>query len=171
MRAPRLYPQRVQHGFQQLGGPPLEDFAANGAIVFLALVGGLALLAAGVVLAAYCFRNFDSDLWEYLLWAPLILLAAGGYFAWRGWSLWGQELMVCPRGLLLRDGSDVRLCKWEDIRRIEEAGKQDYQIVRKKGDSWHLDSLHTPKIGKLEARLRQEAQARKIPWTKKKEAE
>ncbi|MBY0228472.1 MAG: solute carrier family 23 protein [Gemmataceae bacterium] len=173
MPARRVYPQRVQHGFQQLGGPPLDEFFPNNAVLFLTGIGGWIMLGAGVFAVVWGIRNFEEDVLE-LWWVPLILLGLGAYLAWRGWHLWGQELMVCPNGLLLRTGSEVRLCRWDDIKRVEQQkGKQVYEIVRKKGESWHLDPLHTPRIGKLEAALRAGCQDRKIPWTlvEKKEAE
>ena len=162
----RLYPQRVQHGFQQLGGAPLDEFHPTGAILFLTAIGGLALFAAGVVLCVWGVRNFDEDVLEHF-WVPLILLGFGGYLAWRGWHLWGQELMLCPNGLLLRTGSEVRLCRWDDIKRVEQ------QKGKRSGNSWRLDPLHTPAIGKLMAALRERCQDRKIPWNvvEKKESE
>src|SRR5437764_1115254 len=89
----RLYPQRVQHGFQQLGGAPLDEFFPNPLVLFLTGVGGWVLFAVGAVLLVWGIRNFDEDVLEFF-WVPFIPLGLGAYLAWRGWHLWGQELLL-----------------------------------------------------------------------------
>jgi hypothetical protein len=159
----RIYPQRLQNAFMQVGEPEAEFRPFVGRLLGRVLLG-LLIAAAGVGLCIVGVLYLADDLVECLVFG-VMLVAFGLAIAWKMWSIWGQCFLVCPGGLVRQRGLQVKTCRWEQVRVIQETeGKTAYQIFVANGPSWPLDEDHTRQIADLVARLRQRAQKHSIKW-------
>jgi hypothetical protein len=166
----RLYPQRLQNAFMQVGEPDAEFRPWPGRLL-ARMLQGLILGAAGVGILVQGFLHLDNIV-ECLL-GGLVLVAIGAVMALKMWTIWGECFLLCPKGLVRRRGLRVLACRWQQIKMItEKEGEQSYQIVVAHGDPWELDADHTREVAVLAAKLRELSHRHHIRWeVKKKEKE
>jgi hypothetical protein len=158
----RIHPQRMQNAFMQVGEPDAE-FRPWPLRLFARVMAGLLLVVVG--LAVWVLGWFDTDdLIECLIFG-VVLIGAGIGLAWKMWTLWGQRILLCPGGLVRRRGLKVVACRWGQIKVIrEKEGRNAYEIVLVKGESWDLDNDHTQEIAMLAASLRERAKQHSVHW-------
>ena len=93
----RIYPQRLQNAFMQVGEPEAE-FRPHFPHLFSRVLIGLLIVAGGVALCAFGLFVLD-DVVECLGFGA-VLIVMGVYMTWKMWTIWGQCIMLCPRGLV-----------------------------------------------------------------------
>jgi hypothetical protein len=125
---------------------------------------GLLIAAAGVGVCILGLYDLDDIAeWGAL---GLVLIAFGVGLAWKMWTVWGQRILLCPGGLVRQRGLQVKPCRWEQIKVIQETeGKTTYDIFISNGSSWPLDEDHTQEI----ARLRERGKQHSVQWEVRKE--
>jgi hypothetical protein len=167
---PRIFPQRLQYAFAEVG-QPVAEFRPSPLRVAVCIVGGVLLACAALAAAGFVLFNLDEDVVE-----ALAVVGAVGVFglalAVGVWRVIGQRWLVCPGGLVRSRGRQVEHCAWEQVREIRETtGKSNlagatYTVCRNGGEDWSVDANAVADLDRFAQLLREAARRHSIRWEK-----
>ena len=167
---PRIFPQRLQYAFAEVG-QPVAEFRPSPLRVAVCIVGGVLLACGALAAAGFVLFNLDEDVVE-----ALAVVGAVGVFgavtAVGVWRVIGQRWLLCRGGLVRARGRRVEHCLWEQVREIREtAGKSNlssatYTVCRQGGEDWTIDANAVAELDRFVALLREVAGRNSIQWTK-----
>jgi hypothetical protein len=161
----RYYPQRLQYAFVQVGGQPEAEFRPYPLRLIAGIVVGLVAVAGGLWLCLFGISEEESG----LIVTGLVVAGFGLALAWGMYRVWGEQLYVCPGGLVRRRGARLECRRWADVKEmVQKEGTSSYRLVPRKGDDWTLDANHTQQIDDLIARIRRLSENHSITWTVEK---
>ena len=157
----RIYPQRLQYAFVRVGGEPEAEFRPLPLRLGAIMVGGFVLVLVGV---AVCLFGLSEEDWEVIV----LGLGVGGFglfLGWATWGLWGQQILVCPGGLVRQRGRRVDCLLWADVKQVvQKKGSSSYHLVVHKGKDWSLDANQAQQFARLIDCLRRLTEKHSIPW-------
>jgi hypothetical protein len=167
---PRIFPQRLQYAFAEVG-QPVAEFRPSPLRVAMCIVGGVLLACAALAATVFVVLNLGDGLEE-----ALGVVGAAGVFgivlAVSVWRVIGQRWLLCKGGLVRARGGKVEYCLWEQVREVREtAGKSalpssTYTVCRKGGEDWTIDANAVAELDRFVALLREAAGRNSINWTR-----
>ena len=153
----------LQRAFARVGEPEAE-FRSRSVLPLAIVLGGLSLLAGGVValwwVVPLALHGFPA-IGGVTVMLPVLGLMAIVY----GWRIWGERWFVCPGGVVRRHGSTAEACAWADFLSIgQSSDRGTYWLRRKDGAAWHFSAANVPEVSELGRLIRLKSEAHGITW-------
>jgi hypothetical protein len=162
---PRIFPQRLQYAFAEVG-QPVAEFRPSPLRVAVCIVGGVLLACAALTAGGFLLLHVDAGVFEVLT----VVGVFGVVTAVGVWRVVGQRWLVCPGGLVRARGPQVECCPWEQVREIRETagksglGEPTYTVCRKDAAEWAIDANAVGDLAGLAALLREGAERHAVAW-------
>jgi hypothetical protein len=169
----------LEEVLEQLGGAK-EEFRPHPGNVVAARVIGPFTMIAGATIVFFVLNRADLPQQKFYLvlgFGGLLMIGGLGPLFW-SFRRSSYRFLVCKDGLAEVQSGKNRVCRWDDITKVDEiermlpqyrltSQRKTWTIFYRQNEKLHFDLQSVREIDRLVELVRTEANQRNIPWNKK----